>query len=377
MCGIKITYKNFVSCMNVLIYCLTIMYFLFFLKSRYFRWDFRHIVQLNDSERKSFEHTVTSSDSNSDIQSGVERQRKNPYAKESNFVKKFRHFNVTKNHSVQQTKSATNCSSRLETEHLQSRKKCDPMIPISLQRENSKLASFTQESKDVGNIVIGQQSKCELDSKWDQEIRSNVIQQNSILNTNPIQSINTSSPINSTDALDLRVSKRKKSSDLIVEQTIAGAENPGAKKHLSPDILIKPLFDPFHLQPQPTVPINPFLMDFFRAQMTAPKSSSIFNASKLAPSIFGAALRFPPPHHGFLPPPPNFASIFNCLAASSHNRSIGQPPPVTSSVPVIRSAPHQFATVFKGPKDRYSCKFCGKIFPRSANLTRHLRTHTG
>ncbi|XP_037075818.1 transcription factor hamlet-like [Pollicipes pollicipes] len=29
------------------------------------------------------------------------------------------------------------------------------------------------------------------------------------------------------------------------------------------------------------------------------------------------------------------------------------------------------------PKDRYSCKFCGKIFPRSANLTRHLRTHTG
>ncbi|XP_070493651.1 transcription factor hamlet-like isoform X3 [Chironomus tepperi] len=32
-----------------------------------------------------------------------------------------------------------------------------------------------------------------------------------------------------------------------------------------------------------------------------------------------------------------------------------------------------------GPKvkDRYSCKFCGKNFPRSANLTRHLRTHTG
>uniref|UniRef100_A0A8R1DSN1 C2H2-type domain-containing protein n=1 Tax=Caenorhabditis japonica TaxID=281687 RepID=A0A8R1DSN1_CAEJA len=29
------------------------------------------------------------------------------------------------------------------------------------------------------------------------------------------------------------------------------------------------------------------------------------------------------------------------------------------------------------PKDKYTCKFCQKVFPRSANLTRHLRTHTG
>ena len=28
-------------------------------------------------------------------------------------------------------------------------------------------------------------------------------------------------------------------------------------------------------------------------------------------------------------------------------------------------------------RDRYRCKFCFKNFPRSANLTRHLRTHTG
>ncbi|CAJ0963334.1 unnamed protein product, partial [Mesorhabditis belari] len=31
----------------------------------------------------------------------------------------------------------------------------------------------------------------------------------------------------------------------------------------------------------------------------------------------------------------------------------------------------------KGTRDRYTCKFCQKVFPRSANLTRHLRTHTG
>lgn len=36
--------------------------------------------------------------------------------------------------------------------------------------------------------------------------------------------------------------------------------------------------------------------------------------------------------------------------------------------------PHQLNNKMK---DRYACKFCGKVFPRSANLTRHLRTHTG
>ncbi|XP_074654534.1 MDS1 and EVI1 complex locus protein EVI1-B-like [Tubulanus polymorphus] len=38
---------------------------------------------------------------------------------------------------------------------------------------------------------------------------------------------------------------------------------------------------------------------------------------------------------------------------------------------------HQFSPYAAKMKERYSCKFCGKIFPRSANLTRHLRTHTG
>ncbi|XP_041566314.1 transcription factor hamlet isoform X2 [Drosophila elegans] len=40
--------------------------------------------------------------------------------------------------------------------------------------------------------------------------------------------------------------------------------------------------------------------------------------------------------------------------------------------------PVKFSTVSGlKTKDRYCCKFCGKVFPRSANLTRHLRTHTG
>jgi len=37
---------------------------------------------------------------------------------------------------------------------------------------------------------------------------------------------------------------------------------------------------------------------------------------------------------------------------------------------------HQQSVNFAG-HHRYGCRFCGKVFPRSANLTRHLRTHTG
>ncbi|UJR37751.1 hypothetical protein I4U23_030445 [Adineta vaga] len=45
--------------------------------------------------------------------------------------------------------------------------------------------------------------------------------------------------------------------------------------------------------------------------------------------------------------------------------------------------PHQTANKLQylntrlNNKDKYTCSYCGKVFPRSANLTRHLRTHTG
>ncbi len=50
----------------------------------------------------------------------------------------------------------------------------------------------------------------------------------------------------------------------------------------------------------------------------------------------------------------------------------------TSRVPPFLKGPSSFPYPHNGmPKSKYACKFCGKIFPRSANLTRHLRTHTG
>ena len=38
---------------------------------------------------------------------------------------------------------------------------------------------------------------------------------------------------------------------------------------------------------------------------------------------------------------------------------------------------HDYFNTHVSTKDKYLCSYCGKAFPRSANLTRHLRTHTG
>ncbi|XP_028663290.2 histone-lysine N-methyltransferase PRDM16 isoform X4 [Erpetoichthys calabaricus] len=54
------------------------------------------------------------------------------------------------------------------------------------------------------------------------------------------------------------------------------------------------------------------------------------------------------------------------LQHPSHHLFNFRSPPPTLSDAILR----------KG-KERYTCRYCGKIFPRSANLTRHLRTHTG
>lgn len=70
---------------------------------------------------------------------------------------------------------------------------------------------------------------------------------------------------------------------------------------------------------------------------------------------------------------PNPADIMNC------NQAFNKP-----FHDVLMAARAGFATGLNNShhnggkvKDRYACKFCAKIFPRSANLTRHLRTHTG
>jgi hypothetical protein len=77
--------------------------------------------------------------------------------------------------------------------------------------------------------------------------------------------------------------------------------------------------------------------------------------------------------HPFAPTPYHHPGIFNpgLMSTPSFASSASAPATATTTTTTTSTTHHVKA------KDRYTCKFCGKVFPRSANLTRHLRTHTG
>ncbi|KAK7571978.1 hypothetical protein V9T40_014450 [Parthenolecanium corni] len=136
----------------------------------------------------------------------------------------------------------------------------------------------------------------------------------------------------------------------------------------------------------PHQPIHPFMM---------------YSEEKLSrlplhyPSVLNCSTSYHPHHpHPHHPPNPPYPFLINGQQISPSPPStfdLRLPPPPTAPIAntitssrgaaaaesISTSNSSMAAVTPTKSKDRYACKFCGKVFPRSANLTRHLRTHTG
>lgn len=143
---------------------------------------------------------------------------------------------------------------------------------------------------------------------------------------------------------------------------------------------------PFMMPQAARPPAPPSVVSSLEANTIYP-----FFASRLFP--FGAAAlgsrgagNFPNPSpfpsngspRSFLYPSPFMPGVGHHPSSSLAGFSpFRHPAPPPSSGHLGHHPPHLGGIGPNKAKDRYTCKFCGKVFPRSANLTRHLRTHTG
>jgi len=117
--------------------------------------------------------------------------------------------------------------------------------------------------------------------------------------------------------------------------------------------------------------IHPVMLDaIYRSIEKMPRLTTVFPGGPYPPSQ-----RPCPPliSANLLNYPLASAATYGSYAAE---REKSEPTTSSRASASAASALHSAAAGGKS-RDRYSCKYCGKVFPRSANLTRHLRTHTG
>ncbi|KAK6628256.1 hypothetical protein RUM43_002068 [Polyplax serrata] len=125
-------------------------------------------------------------------------------------------------------------------------------------------------------------------------------------------------------------------------------------------------------------PIHPMLLEAMYRPAGFPQTFPHHNDRLLGPPA-------PPPPAPFGPQRtfPFLGSLMNGLPnGQSHQRSLDLLRNPLSGFTGVKPYQDVLSSHLGngGPakmKDRYGCKYCGKIFPRSANLTRHVRTHTG
>jgi hypothetical protein len=109
---------------------------------------------------------------------------------------------------------------------------------------------------------------------------------------------------------------------------------------------------------------------------------------RIPPMDFAALLRSEKPRHDDLPLNSSSLSAYkrsdNKESADPYRHATPSSPspleyrehhPPTRILPQLQQ--QQRRQPVPAGQHRYGCRYCGKVFPRSANLTRHLRTHTG
>ena len=102
-------------------------------------------------------------------------------------------------------------------------------------------------------------------------------------------------------------------------------------------------------------PLSPLYSPFLAPSLTSILRPQVSRSLPVSPS---------PPGY---PPTSPWLSALKLYHHQLHHHATGHHPPP--------QAPH--SSQVSPPHKKYLCKFCAKTFPRSANLTRHIRTHTG
>ncbi|KAG8434198.1 hypothetical protein GDO86_012535 [Hymenochirus boettgeri] len=146
----------------------------------------------------------------------------------------------------------------------------------------------------------------------------------------------------------------------------------GNRKLVTNDIISKIAQSPLPQQPLHYAKPSPFFMDPIYSRVEKRKVTDPVGTMKekyLRPS----PLLFHPQMSAIETMTEKLESFANLKADTGsslqplphHPFNFRSPPPTLSD------------SILRKGKERYTCRYCGKIFPRSANLTRHLRTHTG
>ena len=248
---------------------------------------------------------------------------------------------------------------------------------------NKKLRTVHDKSGSDGESEINNSSDGESNTDWEDKRRHNSVDSDKAEGhafTPPIKSGTAFTPV-----------QRRAVSPIVPTKSKSASEQPldlsRSKQDDEEEDIVKRLYHNQKLSPVARpVPISPAAVKQTKIISPIPTRPQPSQLNHIEPSGFERILNEANKLSAYQRLPlmsSNYPmSMMNPYALSLQQSS--QYPSLPTSLSQYASYPSlgdfaglQMSQLMHKPRDRYSCKFCGKVFPRSANLTRHLRTHTG